>query len=250
MTKIKTGIHKDHRQRIKEKASKHGVKIFDDHEVLEMILFNVIPYKDTNPIAHTLINHFGSLANVLDADMDSLMLVPGIGLETARYLTFLPQYFDRYQHSRDSDKLTFKSSNDIVSFFKKRYVVRDKEVLYIFCLNNMAKLKQVLIYDGIDDTRIMVSIKKIYKDIITSGASQIFLIHTHPNGTTRPSKQDINFTREIITSCYSAQIKVNDHMIFTEWEHSSMRDEIFNIYHEKGIDIMIEPGKNKNFRFN
>ena len=72
MTKINVGIHKDHRQRVKEKASKFGLGVFADHEVLELLLFYVVPYKDTNPLAHKLIEEFGSLANVLDADIESL----------------------------------------------------------------------------------------------------------------------------------------------------------------------------------
>lgn len=250
MAKTDPNIHREHRKRVKDKVSNFGINVLSDHEVLELILFGCIPFKDVNPLAHTLIDRFGSLANVLDADEDSLKMVPGISTEGARYLTYQTKFWDRYRESKERDKLIFHTANELVAYFKKRYKVTDTEVLYIFCLNGMDKLKQVLVYEGMDESKILVSVKQIYKDIITSGASQIFLIHTHPNGNSIPSKEDIDFTREIITMCYTARIKVNDHMIFSEIDHSSMRDKIFEMYEEKGIDITIEPGKNKKFKFN
>lgn len=250
MTKIKVGIHKDHRQRMKEKASEHGLKVLAEHEALELLLYYVVPYKDTNPLAHNLINQFGSFANVLDSDIDSLMMVPGVGLETARFLTFQKQFWETYMKSQQKNNLVFKSSNDIIKYFNKRFQFSNKEVLYVICLNNMGKLLQIFTYEGMNENKIIINVQKVHKDIVTSGASQIFLIHTHPNGSSLPSKEDEEFTLEMITSCYPSRIKINDHMIFSETSHSSMKDSIFKMYEEKGIDITIEPGKNKDFRFN
>lgn len=72
-------VHDGHRQRLKERFCKEGLDNFDEHQVLELLLFYCIPRMDTNPIAHALLNRFGSLAQVLEAPVEELEKVPGIG---------------------------------------------------------------------------------------------------------------------------------------------------------------------------
>ena len=85
----KTNPHEDHRKRVKGKYKLHGIDIFDKHEVLEMALFYVVPRRDTNELAHRLIDKFGSIHQIMDAPMTALREVKGIGEETACYIKFL-----------------------------------------------------------------------------------------------------------------------------------------------------------------
>ena len=79
-------IHEGHRKRLRQRFDQVGLDGFSEHEILELILFQVIPRRDTNPLAHELINHFGNLAEVLDASKDELMQVPGVGEAVASVL--------------------------------------------------------------------------------------------------------------------------------------------------------------------
>ena len=95
-------IHDGHRERMKKRFQEHGLENFDDHSVLELLLFYVLPRADVNPIAHALMNKFGALAAVFDAPVDELVKVPGIGMNTAVCIKLIPQISRRYLVSRSS----------------------------------------------------------------------------------------------------------------------------------------------------
>ena len=82
-------VHDGHRQRLKERFCKEGLDNFDEHQVLELLLFYCIPRMDTNPIAHALLNRFGRLAQVLEAPVEELEKVPGIGHNAAVFLSLI-----------------------------------------------------------------------------------------------------------------------------------------------------------------
>ena len=77
--------HQGHRERLRQRYLNHGLDSFADHEVLELLLFQYLPYRDTNEIAHALLDKFGNLANVLDATAEQLMTVKGIGLSETEF---------------------------------------------------------------------------------------------------------------------------------------------------------------------
>jgi len=89
-------IHSGHRQRVKQRFLKEGLDHFDDHQVLELLLFYGLPYQDTNGLAHQLIDFFGSLAGVFEADYHDLMKIKGVGSNTALMLTMVPEVSRRY----------------------------------------------------------------------------------------------------------------------------------------------------------
>ena len=122
-------------ERLKEKVRTGGLKSFSEHEVLEYILTYCIPRKDTNELAHKLINHFDGLSGVLDANIDMLKKVDGVGEETALFLSSLPQLFDSYKISK-SAKTTYKLSTtgDCVKYFRAKYEIKSKEHFYCILL--------------------------------------------------------------------------------------------------------------------
>ena len=86
-------IHSGHRERLRNAAAKNGINSLEEHQVLELLLTYTIPQKDTNPLAHSLIEKFGSFKNVLDAKPEALLLVKGIGVKTAHFLSTIKQFF-------------------------------------------------------------------------------------------------------------------------------------------------------------
>jgi DNA repair protein RadC len=83
-------LHKAHRLRLKERFLQQGLDGFEDHLVLELILFYAIPRIDVNGLAHELLNRFGSLHGVLDASVDDLRKVRGVGENAALLIKLIP----------------------------------------------------------------------------------------------------------------------------------------------------------------
>ena len=98
--KEKTNVHEGHRQRIRERFLKEGLENFHDHNILELLLFHSIPVKDTNEEAHALINRFGSLSEVFDADYEELCKVKGIGERSALLIKLMPELFREYEKDK------------------------------------------------------------------------------------------------------------------------------------------------------
>ena len=82
-------IHEGHRQRLKERYLREGLDHFEQHQVLELLLFYCVPRKDTNPIAHALLERFGSLSQVLEAPLPELMRIPGMGQSSAAFFSLV-----------------------------------------------------------------------------------------------------------------------------------------------------------------
>ena len=73
-------IHQGHREKMRQRFLKSGLESFADHEALELLLYYAIPRRDTNPIAHRLMERYGSLTAVLSAPAEDLKKVEGIGI--------------------------------------------------------------------------------------------------------------------------------------------------------------------------
>ena len=104
------GLHDGHRQRMKERFARHGLDSFAEHEALELLLYYAIPRRDTNELAHTLLDRFGSLERVLLAPREELMKVPGVGEGAALLLTRVPAV-SQYTH-RHAPQETILNSGD------------------------------------------------------------------------------------------------------------------------------------------
>ena len=95
MAEKKKSIHTGHRGRVKEEFLARGIEGWPDHRVLELMLFFALPQGDTNPLAHELIDRFGSLDRVLDALPEELMKTPGLGTHAATFLKLFPAVLSR-----------------------------------------------------------------------------------------------------------------------------------------------------------
>ena len=96
------GTHDGHRGRMKKEFLQGGLTAFSDVRALELLLFYSRMQGDVNPTAHALLDTFGSLAGVLDADPEQLLTVPGVGENTAVLLKLVPALAAKYLASRTS----------------------------------------------------------------------------------------------------------------------------------------------------
>lgn len=107
MSDSSRNLHENHRARVRKRFEHEGLKTFADHNVLELLLFYSIPQKDTNDIAHRLLDEFGSLSAVFDAPKDVLMNVVGVGENTATLIKLMPELFSRYEQDKIKTKVLF-----------------------------------------------------------------------------------------------------------------------------------------------
>ncbi len=215
-------LHAGHRQRLKDKVRRSGVKVLSNHEILELLLTYTIPYRDTNELAHMLMTRYGSLAGVLTADFDDLRKVNGVGEETALFLTMMPDVLDVVKNDLIKVKaIKLDTVAKCVSYFRAAFQMKNKENLVIFCLNKLYHLVKTVTMDGSTDANISLDVKKICGEVNDPNIASVVLMHTHPHGTAMPSEADICATKNLVFMCYLMGIRVQDHIIFADDGHFS-----------------------------
>lgn len=218
----KSKIHAGHRQRLKDKVRQNGLKVLSDHEVLELLLTYSIPLKDTNELAHKLINNFGDITKVVDADYKELIKQKGVGEETALFLSVLSSFYEKYKLTKNfTDNEILDNTQKCVDYFRKNYEIKDQEKMYIICLSKLCKVIKTFNYTGQDETEISVNIRELMDKIVGNNVAGIVIFHTHPHGSVEPSLEDIYTTQKIYNTLRSMDLILIDHIIFNETSHYS-----------------------------
>ena len=216
-------IHKGHRQRLKEKVKNNGISSLSKHEVLELLLTYTIPQKDTNALAHKLINQFGSFSSVLDASYEELLKADGVGHETALFLSMLPNVFEVYKSTKENEKVTtIKNTEDCIVYFRQNFEVQTNECFYLVCMNKLGKPIKAITIKGSTDHNISLNIRDITEKINSINTYAVLMYHTHPKGDVKPSDADLHATQSIINICALLNIVFCDHLIFNEYNHISL----------------------------
>ena len=216
-------MHEDHRQRLREQFRAVGLENFPPHNVLELLLFYAIPRRDTNETAHNLIDHFGTLANVLDAAPEELCRVEGVGEASATLIAFAGQLARRYLAEQTGEKkLNFHSSQDFHSYVKAKFMGQRTEIAYLFCLDNAGRLlNECKVSLG---TKYAVSLdnRTLLETAFHHNATKVVLAHNHPNGISAPSSNDVQRTEAAAKLYREVGIQLLDHIIVAEGECFSM----------------------------
>lgn len=218
----KKSIHKNHRQRVRDRYLAEGINSMADHNILELLLFYVIPVKDTNGIAHALIEKFSDLNGVLEAPIEELQKVEGIGENAAVFIKLLRDVALLYSFRRHQMVLETSPMASMEDFIKLQYENESKERVCLICLDSQGRVKRcVKICDGSPDTAV-VDTRTIVETIVRFDAKNIVLTHNHPNGFAVPSAVDIQTTKELHTVLNALEINFADHIIYADGETFSM----------------------------
>lgn len=223
-------MHEGHRARVKKRFREEGLDHFSDVQALELLLFYVIPRADTNPIAHALLDHFGSLSQVLEASVEDLCRVPGVGESAALFLTLIPQMGRFYLVNRSSHATVLPTLESCAAYLMPHFFGRKVETVFLLCLDAKCKIlccKEV----GQGSTNSTgISIRRIVETAIGVNASTVVLAHNHPSGLAVPSPEDIQTTRRIAQALKAVDIVLADHIIVADDDYVSiaMSDTRFN----------------------
>ena len=218
----KSKIHAGHRQRLKDKVRQNGLNVLSDHEVLELLLTYSIPLKDTNELAHNLINNFGDVTKVVDADYNELKKQKGVGEETALFLSVLSSFYEKYKMTKNfTDNEILDNTQKCVNYFRKNNEIKDYEKMYVICLSKLCKVVKTFVYEGQDDTEVSVNIRALMDKVVGNNVAGIVIFHTHPHGSVEPSLEDVYTTQKIYNTLRSMDLILIDHIILNETEHFS-----------------------------
>lgn len=222
-------IHEGHRKRMKERFMKSGLDDFAPHNVLEFLLFYSIPRGDTNPIAHRLIDAFGSLSGVFDATPEELMKVSGVGESTAILISMIPQMARKYLEDKADAVNVVGGCGDIGAYLLPKFVGRTNEALMMVSIDNKNKVISCsVVAEGTVDSA-KVSRRKVMEEAMKVKATRVILAHNHPRGIAVPSAEDVAMTREIGRLFSQVGIELVDHIIIADDDYVSMAASGFAI---------------------
>ena len=218
------GIHDGHREKMRQRFLSGGLDHFADHEALELLLYYAIPRRDTNPIAHALMERYGSLSAVLTAPVEDLKKVEGVGESAAVLLKLAPQLYRKARLS-DAEQETVLSSVDRVGdYLLERFAGEKNEVVYQLCLDRKGKLLacKKLGEGGVASADL--DIRRLVENALLTGASSVVLAHNHPSGVALPSRDDYAATDRAKTALSVVGVALADHIIVADGDFVSMSD--------------------------
>lgn len=217
--------HDGHRNRLRQRFVQEGLDHFNEINVLELLLFYCIPRKDTNEIAHRLLERFGGLENVLDATPAELSKVEGIGESAAVFLTMINAVCRMYLSKKADVSGPLLTPDDYFAVLRPKFLGRRNEMVYILCLDAKNKLICCrMVSEGSLHTA-SVSARKIAEIAISVNATSVVMAHNHVSGLAIPSHEDVIATESIAQALRAMDIILLDHVIVAEDDSISLRHE-------------------------
>ena len=225
-------IHTGHRSRTKAEFMARGLEGMPDHRALELLLFYAIPQGDVNPLAHRLLDTFGSLSGVFNATPEQLTAVKGVGEHAACLIKLMTALGGRYQADCSDLGTILDTTEQLGEYLKPEFFGQRNEITVVLCLDakNKVLLCRQLAEGSADSTSL--NLRKIMEVARGSNASQVVLAHNHVSNIAAPSRNDILATQIAYDSLRQIDIVLRDHLIFAYDDFVSLRDSgIFKTFY-------------------
>ncbi|MER8966465.1 DNA repair protein RadC [Mesorhizobium sp. M0808] len=211
-----------HRDRLRERFAA-GTNTLPDYELLELLLFRLIPRADTKPVAKALLARFGTLAEVLGAPVERLQEVKGIGPAVALDLKVVAATAQRMARGEIAGRELLSTWTQVLEYCRSVMAFEEREQFRILFLDK----KNALIADEVQQVGTVdhtpVYPREVVRRALELSATAIILAHNHPSGDPTPSRADIEMTKLIIETAKPLGIAVHDHIIIGRKGHSSMK---------------------------
>ena len=206
-------VHEGHRQRLRDRFLQDGLDGFAPHEVLELLLYYAIPQRDVNPLAHGLINHFGSLHGVFDATPEQLMQVEGIGPYAAAFVHLIMPLYRQIEFSRMGQKPVLKNRKDAQAYCINLLSGLHLEHFYILALDAHTQLLGAVLIGKGSISEVPAYPRLAVEAAIKYKAHSVILSHNHPGGSLQPSDADLQVTSRLSQVLSGIDVLVLDHII-------------------------------------
>ena len=205
--------HDGHRQRLRERFRTEGLEGFAPHEVLELLLFYARARGDVNPLAHRLLDTFGSLKGVLQAPVDQLCAVSGVGEETATLIALMVPMFRRYALCLSEETPRLCNYRDVMDYCTALLTGLRKERFCVICLSSQMKLLgQRVVAEG-SLSEVPAYPRMVVETALNHNAYGVILCHNHPGGCALPSTGDVATTRDLESVLARLGVALIDHII-------------------------------------
>ena len=218
-------LHENHRQRVKNRfIITKDLDVFADHEVLEMLLFYAIPRQNVNEMAHKILNEFGNLHKVFEANPKEIQSRCGVTENVAVLFSMMSPLFRRYQRDKLRKRVQFNNTEAIAKYIKTAYIGRKNETFMLMCLD---KSRSLLSMDVMEEgTLDVVEIypRKIIRHAVDHGASYLVLAHNHPSGHMKVSDSDRTSTFAMMKYLKTLNIEILDHIIIVNDDYISLQE--------------------------
>lgn len=221
--KSKNNVHNGHRKRVKAQLLSGG---FGSHTpsylLLETLLYFSVPRRDTNEIAHELINSFGSLSNVLYAPKEQLTKIDGVTENTAALFEIIRQVNMRVDDEFSEKRQFLRSRDDMGNYLIRKFRGYKEEAFGLLFLKPTGEIMGFEIISTGDIVSVGISTRKIVESVIKHGANIVAMCHNHPSGTALPSERDLEVTTGVKDALRQIEVNLYDHIIVTHNDFVSM----------------------------
>ena len=212
-----------HRERLRQRFREAGADALSDYELLELLLFRVLPRHDVKPLAKALLEKFGSFAEVIAAPQTRLAEVKGLGDASITDLKIIQAAARRLLRGAVKKRPILSSWSTVLDYCRTAQAFADREQFRVLFLDK----RNALIADELQQTGTVdhtpVYPREVVKRALELSATAIILVHNHPGGDPTPSRADIEMTKRIIETAQGLGIEVHDHIIVGRDGHASMK---------------------------
>lgn len=217
------GIHDGHREKMRRRFQETGLEGFADHEALELLLYYAIPRRDTNELAHRLLTRYGSLSALLQAPIEDLRRVEGVGESAAVLLKLVPAFVYKAQRSAGQETV-LNSTEKAGRYLLSCFAGERNEVIYQLCLDRKGKLLARKRLSEGGSAAAELNIRRLVENALLTSASAVILSHNHPSGIALPSREDYATTQQAQDALRTIGVELLDHIIVAEDDYVSLAD--------------------------
>lgn len=217
--------HSGHRQRMKKRFLEYGLDNFDDHNVLEILLFYALPRRDTNALAHRLMQRFGSFDAVLDAPMEELTAVEGMGENAALLLKLSVQTARRYMMRKSEPGQILACTEAVGRYLLPHFVGMKDEKVMLLCLDGKMKLLGCREVGRGDVSCVRLNLRHLVETALSMNAAHAVLAHNHISGIALASQEDRDITMQVRQLLRQINVELLDHIIVAGDDFVSMKDD-------------------------
>lgn len=224
LDKTKPHPAEGHRSRLGERFIQGGLNAFLDYEIVELLLTLGTPRKDCKPIAKKVIKKFGGLKEVLDAPVEELTEIKGIGEMNIFGLKLFQAISERYAREEIKKRIAVESSSAVYKYLRERIGREKKERFVVLLLDTKNNLTGIVDISVGTLNENLVHPREVFKEAIRSHAAQIIVAHNHPSGDPEPSDEDLKLTKRLQASGKVLGIELLDHIIISRNKFYSLKE--------------------------
>lgn len=230
-------IHTGHRQRLKDRFRAEGLDHFSERHVLELLLFYAVPQRDTAPMAQALLDRFDSLPQVLEAPIEELEKVPGIGPNASTLLALSTAISRYYLVCRGAKSEILNTSELCGEYLMQHFHGRRNETVFLLCLDAKCKLLSCREVGEGSVNSANIPIRRVVEMALAVNATTVVMAHNHPSGIALPSQEDVLTTRKLAAALNAVEICLADHIIVADDDFVSMHQS--GLYRPEDCKVIV-----------